>query len=367
MLQPQNIKIIVLFTLAVSTFLFSMLPVKVMTVAKKQMDRTKRHRFKKIVSLLSCYAAGVFLATCLLDLFPEVQENIFQALDAMGYRTSFPVPEFVVSFGFFMILIVEQIVLTCKGENSSAGYEPLLGSQDSISSDRHNIPGLSNSGTPTYVPANHPSRLSSADYDSEILPDGLYDPSIDDDEDHGEVLEELTESQMYQDPNSHSVIRSVILLLALSLHSIFEGLAIGLQKNAASVLGIFAPIILHKSILAFSLGMNLVQTEMSLKGVIKSNIVFCVTAPIGIGIGIAIIDLAPDSDITTLIDGTLQGIACGTFLYIVFFEILPHEFMSVKCYPNRLLKLLFMLLGYCTVTSIIFLQPDSEVVRCIGG
>ena len=57
-------------------------------------------------------------------------------------------------------------------------------------------------------------------------------------------------------------------------------------------------------------------------------------------------------------NGILQGLASGTFLYIVFLEILPHEFSVKRRYPNRMLKVLVLILGYSAVALIQFLDPS---------
>lgn len=46
------------------------------------------------------------------------------------------------------------------------------------------------------------------------------------------------------EPTSH--LRSVLLLAVLSIHSVFEGLAIGLQTDIDSILNIFIAVMLHK-------------------------------------------------------------------------------------------------------------------------
>lgn len=66
------------------------------------------------MSLLNCFAGGVFLGTCLLDLLPEVQENIDDMVKKLNISTSFPIAEFLVVLGLFIVLIVEQISLDCK-------------------------------------------------------------------------------------------------------------------------------------------------------------------------------------------------------------------------------------------------------------
>ena len=250
MVAVEVIKVIILITLLVATFLFSMLPVKMMSAAKKQIDRNKRRKFKVILSLLSCFSAGVFLGTCLLDLFPGVQVKMYTSLQNFGVSTGYPVSEFILVFGLFLILIIEQIVLTFKEGTDNTQYQPLA-STDSISSRQCN-----NNRPPgnTYVPQNrvpsyqvtgddnsaHVQEDRECDYDYHRQESGSDIEAVSDD--NCDEEEELTESQMYQDPSSHSVIRTIILLLALSLHSIFEGLAIGLQRNTRDVLDIFAPV-----------------------------------------------------------------------------------------------------------------------------
>ena len=404
MISTQGIKVVVLVTLLVTTFIFSMLPLKFMRVALRQMDCARRKRFKCVLSFLSCFAAGVFLGTCLLDLFPEVQEKMILTLDRAGVVSSFPVPEFILSFGFFLILIIEQLVLTFQGDDDAhEKYEPLSASNSPGHSHEHNY----------HHQHNHSRNLLSSDSESEVAqstfhpdtnryssigvtnhmaqtqyePDRFTSETDSDEEDSSKALltipEELTRSVSsddgweilrptnedlkglegpYVDPSSHSPIRSFILLVALSLHSIFEGLAIGLQPTSSAVLQIFAPVALHKSILGFSLGLNLVQSKLSVKHIILSNILFCVTSPFGIGIGI-VIDFSSDSIVTGLVNGILQGLACGTFIYVVFFEILPHEFMSSSHYPHRLLKTLFLVLGFSAVTVLVLVQPDSAVIK----
>lgn len=49
----------------------------------------------------------------------------------------------------------------------------------------------------------------------------------------------------------HHGVRSITLLLALSLHSVIEGLAFGIQSTEDKVVALFLSIIFHKCIVAF--------------------------------------------------------------------------------------------------------------------
>lgn len=77
MIDILSLKIIILVTLLTSTFVFGIIPIKFASSLSDISDqsaesRKKAKRCKQLISLLSCYAGGVFLATCLLDLLPQV-------------------------------------------------------------------------------------------------------------------------------------------------------------------------------------------------------------------------------------------------------------------------------------------------------
>ena len=67
------------------------------------------------MSLLSCFAGGVFMGTCILDLFPDVQKQIKALLHEFPQEDpAYPIAEFIVVFGFLLVMTVEQIVLWLK-------------------------------------------------------------------------------------------------------------------------------------------------------------------------------------------------------------------------------------------------------------
>ena len=312
-------------------------------------------RYKFVFSCLSCFSAGVFLATCLLDLFPDVQEKLSDVLIIMNVQTNFPVPEFVMSFGLFVILIVEQIVLSSKEKNFShkSVKRPLLADRQEkcIDSDAISFKSdLTISGIEDDIIRVN-QRISAI---------GSTVGSINDSDSEKESLVNTEDGSTHQhgwnqSEHSQSVLRSLLLLLALSLHSVFEGLAVGLERKTSSVLTITIALVLHKCVLSMSLGANLIRSKLSYCNIIRSVLFFSLTAPIGIGVGLLIVDLW-DSKYSSLTQGLLQGIACGTFLYVTFFEIFPSEFNKKG---DRLCKLLFVLIGFSTVSIILFFHNES--------
>jgi len=331
-------KVITLLAMTVITFLFGMMPLKLFSQLRHNPDVSSRIRWRMLISFSSCFAGGVFIAACLLDLLPDVEEKISEVLaeikDQYNVDLDYPVAQFIMVFGFFLILTIEQSVLHFQEQwMQDEEREPLLsrsrqasiGSYHSSHSHQHASHHHHQSSEPAMTGVSNTAHHSH---------DGHHNHSH---IGHG----------VFQ----HSSLRSIMLLLALSFHSVFEGIAIGLQDNSAQLLSIFIAVIVHKAVMAFSLGLNIAQSDLSVKSFVMSNIMFSIASPVGVGIGIAVADL-PSSLPQDICNGLLQGIAGGTFLYITFFEVLPHE-LNV---PNkRLWKVFFVILGYSCICGLLFI------------
>jgi len=124
-------------------------------------------------------------------------------------------------------------------------------------------------------------------------------------------------------------LRSFFLVLAMSIHSVFEGMAIGLDESEAGVWKLGLAISIHAIPIVFCIG-----TEMIASGVKKGRIIvfisiLSIVTPIGVVIGIIItLHLEQASGGHIFVIGVLQGLAGGTLLYIAFFEVLAREKLS---------------------------------------
>ncbi|XP_026176315.1 zinc transporter ZIP1 [Mastacembelus armatus] len=299
-----QVKIGALVGLLLLTLFFGFIPACVRWF--RDTNGTEIHR--TVLSLISCFAGGVFLAACLLDIIPDYLSDINTELDARQVETSFPLPEFIIAAGFFTVLILEKIVLNCR-EIRGAEEEraPLI--PDNRNGHAHHAHGHGTS----------PDLESSGHH-------------------------------VHVDFQAHSPFRSFMLFLSLSLHSVFEGLAIGLQNTDSKVLEICIAILVHKSIIVFSLSVKLVQSAVRPSWVAAYIVVFAIMSPLGIGIGISVMEAQVAAG--PLVQAILEGLAAGTFVYITFLEILPHELNS----PGKQLpKVLFILLGFTIMAALTFL------------
>lgn len=278
------------------------------------------------------------MATCLLHLLPDVQDQMISVFKNLNLDPNFPVAEFLMSIGFLIVLIVEQIVLSSQ-ENSNYEKISILSHQHSHAEPYYQNYGSLNTEQTTYDVVINEDNHST-------LP-----PNVHSHEDHEVHAHEVS---FHQDPSSHSILRSLLLIFALSLHSVFEGLAIGLQSSIQNVIRIFCAVLIHKCIIAFTLGLNLSCSKLERNSAIKGIVFFALTSPVGIIIGIVVVDFVTGMPMLVT-SGILQGLATGTFLYVTFFEVLPHELNSNE---DRMLKMGCLVLGFSAVSVLLILFPD---------
>ncbi|MFH4978373.1 hypothetical protein AB6A40_005082 [Gnathostoma spinigerum] len=164
---------------------------------------------------------------------------------------------------------------------------------------------------------------------------------------------------MKSSPHAHSHgVRSITFVLAISFHSIIEGLALGVQKDAAEVTALFISLMVHKSIVAFSVGLQLARTHAhSLGWVYASIMIFAAMSPLGSIIGMFVQNSSIEAEAKDIMILVFQGLAVGTFIYVTFFEVLIHE--RDNEHPN-LLKLLFILIGFALIGSLRLFDDHSH-------
>ncbi|XP_034730327.1 zinc transporter ZIP1-like [Etheostoma cragini] len=164
--------------------------------------------------------------------------------------------------------------------------------------------------------------------------------------------QEFDGGNFHLDSGSRSALRVFILVFSLSLHSVFEGLAVGLLDNGKAVLETCLALILHQSLVSFSLAFKLSQGRLRRAAVAGCLLLFAAMSPIGVGVGVALGESrAPPQH--RLARCTLEGLAAGTFVYITFMEILPRELGSGG---NRIPKVAMLLAGFAVVTGVLFIK-----------
>lgn len=226
-------------------------------------------------------------------------------------QLQFPLPEFIMTMGFFLVLVLEQIVLAFKDQSSSHSeqHQALLADSGIQASEGN---------------ARHRRHAS----------------------------EESDGGHFHVDFGSPSALRAFVLVFSLSLHSVFEGLAVGLLEEGRQVLEICMALMIHKSIISFSLAFKLWQGRLRRSAVVGCLLLFAAMSPLGIGVGMGLSE-SKASPQHQLARSTLEGLATGTFIYITFMEILPHELRSAT---GRIPKVAMLLVGFAVVTAVLFVR-----------
>jgi len=136
--------------------------------------------------------------------------------------------------------------------------------------------------------------------------------------------------------NPTSNITPYILLIALSLHGLFEGIALGVMKTIRDLLFLLIAILAHKWAESLALGISFFKSGTERNIFIKMIVIFSLFSPSGIIIGILF------SSAGYLIEGILLSVSGGTFLYVSASEVIVEEFAITK-YKYK--KYAFYLLG----------------------
>ena len=125
-----------------------------------------------------------------------------------------------------------------------------------------------------------------------------------------------------------------VMLLALSIHGMFECLALGIQTSFKNTLFLFIALMIHKWAEAFALGIFFVQAKLTQKNYYLLIIFFSL---VGVVIGILL-----STTTSECVEGVLLSISTGTFLYVACSEVIVEEFSTPI---KRYLKFLLYFMG----------------------
>lgn len=135
-----------------------------------------------------------------------------------------------------------------------------------------------------------------------------------------------------------------LLVLILSIHSIFAGLSYGTNRDFNSAVGLFIAIVAHKGFAAFALGMSFLQNSIPLSKAVGAIVLFSSMTPLGLVVGFTTSSLV---SVTASLWTSLvfKGIAAGTFIYVSLVEILLGEFEGMDDKNPKLIGFIMGLTG----------------------
>ncbi|TDH73697.1 hypothetical protein CCR75_002612 [Bremia lactucae] len=256
-----------------------------------------RHEKSMTLSYLSAFSGGVFLAGGFFHLLHAAIENpaLRKWSTKNDGRYEFPYAEMFCTLGFLGLLLLEQSAQAMLDANI---------------------------GAPHYMPAKsdddgklHGASESDVTYREDLDEEPGIDSNLIRSPGHSHFGVSSKETK------ASSMAVAMVLFIALSFHSVLEGLGIGAQTETAW--GVFCAIIMHKGLAAFALGSGLVQSAMPVMHAMMYMVVFSLMSIIGIILGWII---AADSSEKSAAAGICVALASGTFIYVAVMEVIPQEF-----------------------------------------
>ncbi|UJR38214.1 hypothetical protein I4U23_030887 [Adineta vaga] len=340
-----GVKLIISCIFFFTTFLCLTIPICLYSCLKlhKKSSTTRSHctlfSVNTLINCITCFGGGIFLGACLLDLLPEVISHMNMTLK-MEFQYDneslkhYPIAEILIAGGFFLVLFLEQMILSFRlnSTHSIAQIEkrqPII-----IAHDDDDETSFINDKDPLMT------RTSSTEHRFEI----------------SEHKDDLRSHQ-----NRVVYTRNFILILSLIIHSIFEGIALGSIKELKSFFELFFAIIIHKSIITFSVGLKLMNLS-------NKRLVYCacfilsIATPIGMLIVLSMQEFLPNNRTAKMTHEILRAFACGTFFYITFMDVLPHE-LNLNSHQrqsttsqHRFLKTFCIFIGFSFIALLSFLM-----------
>lgn len=363
-------KILVAILFGLLRFFFGLLPVKLYACLKfwEKEDEgatfinEKRHRqVNCYLALFQSFSGGVLFATCFLHMMPEVYESVEDLKKYGEMKIDFPYSQLIICAGFFLVYFIEELshwllsisrddcLKKCKGKRGVSPIDNKISPQINgfVLENEKNSPKKDVNEKEAYI--NSEKEDFSVDLDVEL--ENQKNLESGDDIETTKELEKMIDTQS---KTNQQILRCILIIIALSFHAIFEGLAIGLQNSQSDIWYLFTAISIHSATILFCISLESLIAKAKLKIIIIHVIILSTTSPLGVFIGL-IISITTDMDTAakSVAVVLLEGISAGTILYITFFEVLKRE-KERRVFRFR--RAIFILSGFILMAVLEYLE-----------
>lgn len=336
-MSAEFAKIVAMLVLGFGSFSLGIAPMRLMKYFRSESPDDDRAsdgsvfaiattRSSATVSHLLCFGGGVLLFTNLVHLQPKVRKQIESLQEAGAMFNSVPnFGEILFCFGFLSIFFVDELLYylldrwVARQADKNAVVVVLA---RSLSLRRHN-PSLTRSSVPPMtgcVPLVTIVEVPE-EYD-DYQPSSSGNPRGNT---AGDVPTESNVGEPAANDGHRPAFGYLFTVIALSVHEVFQGIAIGLENNAGSVWCLLVGVATHKLVIAFSIGLDMTWSEARKLIIVLYLATFAAVTPVGIAAGMLLTrtDGSPGPGVVSI-----QAYADGILLYVVFFEIFARHKQS---------------------------------------
>jgi zinc transporter 1/2/3 len=336
----------------------------------------KFRKIKLLMSLSNCFTAGLFIATGIVHILPEANENFVKGVEELehgdhddhsghdhrrilegegGHSHGISYAHLTVLLAFSLILFIEKVVLNTNkkkktkkndqkknlkkqdfipiisGKNIN-NEDNMINEADKISksteqiahpkyieTDTKNLMSKQDSNEIEFINKNNLNNQNKEESENETVkndekPKEIISKKSEKDEDHDHSHDHITFS------NNSSIWSIIVVLFALGIHGFMANLSVGIEDNKDSLITLIIAIALHKWSEGLAIGIILVKKKFSRCKNIFIIVFISIFTPIG-GITGLLLESAND-----IVKGALLSISAAAFIYIGIVEIVFEEF-----------------------------------------
>lgn len=137
---------------------------------------------------------------------------------------------------------------------------------------------------------------------------------------------------------SNAMISAYILEFGLTLHSVVIGMTVGVA-NMETLISLLVALSIHQFFEGVALGSTIVSAKFQLRVECVLAFIFGLSAPVGIAIGIGLHSSYDTSSVTAvLLSGTFDSLSAGIVLYVVFVQMIGLEFAQDLCTSSHFVQ-----------------------------
>ncbi|MCD7470906.1 hypothetical protein HAX54_011108 [Datura stramonium] len=133
---------------------------------------------------------------------------------------------------------------------------------------------------------------------------------------------------------------SQVLELGIIVHSVIIGIALGASQSPKTIRPLVAALTFHQFFEGMGLGGSIAQAKFKSRGVAIMALLFSLTTPIGIGIGLGITkDYHENGQKALIVEGIFNSASAGILIYMALVDFLAADFMHPRMQGNGKLQL----------------------------
>ena len=281
------------------------------------------------INLINSLGAGLLLGSCFFHLVPEMVEKfvILAKGDAHQVAANVKRSQEMMVVGFLFVLVIEKVTIWAFTPEE-AGHYVACGAHD------HGPCHANGESSPSTSSSSSQSKPSLEDAESCLLGQTPREWQNQKTLASAPVSIDLAPSNPGNTSKSKLTteeqkrcVRAFILVFSISIHCIFEGMTLGIMSHswtASTTLAV--SLFLHKVAVGLTLGLQVFNAPIKHDFVkILLLLFWAVVTPIG-----QIIGAVTHGKIDEVFQAYVNGFACGTFLYVLFVEIIPAAFSCQK-------------------------------------